>query len=375
MTPTAELARMTFEKAAESWLETRRPFLSPRSAADYGQYIKALNKFFSEVTLLEITSDLLRAYQRMRLQSVEGHKINQEIGCLAQMLKRIKRWQDLAGDYQRLKTNRQSPGRAMSDDQRNRLFRTAMSNPAWEMAYLFAVISVNTTAGPKEVWTLRIQDFDVQGRLIRIQREGAKNSHRIRTIPLNDEAYAALVRVLELAKQRGAHRPDHYLFPYRINGNAYGGVYDPTRHCTTCKTAWKKLTIAANLPGLRPYDCRHTAITTMLESPDVSEETVEAICGHVTHEMKKRYSHIRIEKMRFAMSALTRVQTTPALPSEQPSLTNQDVTEMVKDLPPEIIIAKIKSSRCRFITSPDVLKQLKASGVPDSVILAMVKAS
>jgi len=48
---------------------------------------------------------------------------------------------------------------------------------------------------------------------------------------------------------------------------------------------------------------------------------------------------------------------------------------MVKDLPPEIVTAKIEASRCRFLTSPDVLKQLKACGVPDSVILAMVKAS
>lgn len=236
---TRNLAQMPFPKAAETWLETRRPFLSPRTAADYGHYIKALSRFFSEATLSEITSDQIRAYQRMRLQSVEGRKINQELGCLVQMLKRIKRWQHLADDYQRLKTNRESPGRALSDDQRERLFRTAMTERQWEMAYLFAVISVNTTAGPKEVWTLRLQDFDVEGRLIRIQREGAKNRHRIRPIPLNDEANTALVRVLELAKQRGSHRPDHYLFPYRINGNAYGGNYDPTRHCTTCKTPGK----------------------------------------------------------------------------------------------------------------------------------------
>ena len=37
------------------------------------------------------------------------------------------------------------------------------------------------------------------------------------------------------------------------------------------------------------YDLRHHAITALLENPHVSEETVEAIAGHISREMKKRY--------------------------------------------------------------------------------------
>jgi hypothetical protein len=73
---------------------------------------------------------------------------------------------------------------------------------------------------------------------------------------------------------------------------------------------------------------------------------------------------------------LGRIQAEAIVPmDEQPSLTNDNVVEMLKDLPAEIVIAKVKGSRCRFNTFPEVLKQLKASGVPDPVILAMVKAS
>jgi integrase len=373
---TADLAKMPFQKAAEGWLETRRPFLSPRTVKDYEEYIRTLTKFFSEVKLPDITPDLIRAYQRMRRATAGGHKINQECGCLAQMLKRIGRWRDISDDYQPLPVPKESPGRALSEQEYERLFRNAASKPEWEMAYLFAVISVNTSAGPKEVWTLRLQDVSLQDRYIRIQPEGAKNPHRVRVIPLNDQAFAAVERVLELAKQRGSVAPKHYIFPFRVSGNGYGGVYDPTKHCTTCKTAWKKLTIAANLAGLRPYDLRHTAITAILENPEVSEQTAEAIAGHIRPEMKKRYSHIRIAKMRLATSALGRIQAEAIVPmDEQPSLTNDNVVEMLKDLPAEIVIAKVKGSRCRFNTFPEVLKQLKASGVPDPVILAMVKAS
>lgn len=56
-------------------------------------------------------------------------------------------------------------------------------------------------------------------------------------------------------------------------------------------------------------------------------------------------------------------------------LTNQDVLDMNKmGLSPDILIAKIKASPCNFDTSPSQLQQLKSSGLPDGVILAMVQA-
>jgi hypothetical protein len=61
-------------------------------------------------------------------------------------------------------------------------------------------------------------------------------------------------------------------------------------------------------------------------------------------------------------------------PAEEAALTNKDVLEMVKaGLSPEIINAKIESSSCGFDTSPTALEELKAAGVADSVLLAMVR--
>jgi len=59
----------------------------------------------------------------------------------------------------------------------------------------------------------------------------------------------------------------------------------------------------------------------------------------------------------------------------QKVLVNRDVVDMLKSgLPPEIVAAKIKASRCNFDTSVETLKSLKDKGVPDSVVLAMVEA-
>jgi hypothetical protein len=45
-------------------------------------------------------------------------------------------------------------------------------------------------------------------------------------------------------------------------------------------------------------------VTDLLTNPDVSEETVEAIAGHITKAIKKRYSHIRMSAKRNALLAL-----------------------------------------------------------------------
>ena len=70
---------------------------------------------------------------------------------------------------------------------------------------------------------------------------------------------------------------------------------------------------------------------------------------------------------------------TVAAPSPAPSapaqLTNKDVLDLHKaGLPEQVLVAKIKSSPTNFDTAPSQLKELKAAGLADNVILAMVEA-
>jgi hypothetical protein len=62
-------------------------------------------------------------------------------------------------------------------------------------------------------------------------------------------------------------------------------------------------------------------------------------------------------------------------PSPSPKLINKDVADMLKSgLSAEIVIAKIRSAATAFDTSAAALQEMKAAGVPDAVILAMVEA-
>jgi len=61
---------------------------------------------------------------------------------------------------------------------------------------------------------------------------------------------------------------------------------------------------AAGISKLPLYDLRHTAITRLCEKPNNAEEVIESIAGHITHQMKKRHSHVRLKARRAALAGL-----------------------------------------------------------------------
>jgi hypothetical protein len=120
---------------------------------------------------------------------------------------------------------------------------------------------------------------------------------------------------------------------------------------------------------------RHTAITRLLENPEASEKTVEAIAGHISQKMKDRYAHIRMEARRAAVVNLLNASVgTPVHAAGEKPLTNRDVLDMLAaDFEAAVVVGKIRASKCAFDTSLETLRQLKASGVPQSVIVAMLQ--
>lgn len=378
---TKELSEMVFARAAEVWLASRTPYISAKTFHEYQLNIRTLQKFFGEMRLREITADQIRAYQAMRTSQQCGPSgVNHECSVLQQMLKRIGKWPEIGPQYQALPLPNNGPGRVLSPEERTRLFKVSAREQNWEGAFLFAVLSINTSAGPKEMATLRLKDVDLEEKLINVQPEGAKNAERVRSIPLNEEAFKAAQLAAERARRLGAVLPDHYLFPFRISGNYIAGKYDPTRHQTTFKGAWLKMVAAAELPGLRMYDLRHHCITVMLEDPHTSEETVQAIAGHVSRRMMKRYSHIRMASKRaavcgFISSGMTDFGIEPRTLLPENAVTNETVVDMFRaEIPKEIIAAKIRTAAAySFDVSVGTIKLLRTSGLPDEIILAMVR--
>lgn len=327
---TLTLTQVAFQQAALAWLETRKPYLSPKTYHEYSLQITTLSKFFGEVRLTEITGDLIRHYQRMRMTKCGPISINHECGVLQQILKRIGHWETIGSQYQPLPRPKTKRGRALTNEERDKLFRIMRTNPNWDAARLCAMICINSTASPGEAYKLCIKDVDMDRKRIRIGMQGAKNARRVRPVPMNDESFEACREALLRAKLLGAYKPEHFLFPFR----AYGQDYDPTRHQTTFRTAWEKIIATAcrhgmQVEGLRLEDMRHSALTALLENPSVSSETVEDIGGHYDPEMNRFYFHGREEARQNAVEALALKKKPP-----QPALSTSstEVNEIVSSL-------------------------------------------
>ncbi len=85
--------------------------------------------------------------------------------------------------------------------------------------------------------------------------------------------------------------------------------------------------------------------------------------------MLKRHSHVRLAANRSAVSALdgsfAPLEREPPQLLPENTVTNQVVLDMLASgIPAEIVMAKIKGSRCAFDTSVGTIKQLREAQVP-----------
>ncbi len=251
---------MPFREAAQTWLETRKPYLSTQTVHDYTHHIKTLTSFFRELRLPEIGSEEIRSYQRMRMARAGASLINHEVCVLQQILKRVGRWAEVAQDYQPLPLPRESPHRALSADEEERLSRIGISNPKWEVAYCAYVIMINTAVRPGELRHTKLGDLDCEQRVLYVR--GTKTKAAARPVPLNQTAWNAVQYLIDRAKKLGATEQTHYLLPYMVSK----GQYDAERPCKGWRAAHKQMTRAAGI-YVAPYTFRHHPLTKMLENP------------------------------------------------------------------------------------------------------------
>lgn len=61
--------------------------------------------------------------------------------------------------------------------------------------------------------------------------------------------------------------------------------------------AFRGVVKEAEFPDLRWHDLRHEAISRLFENTDLRDNEIMAISGHLSTEMLKRYSHLRVHKL------------------------------------------------------------------------------
>jgi integrase len=268
-----------------------------------------LKRVLGDVKLSSITPRTIEGFQaKRRVEGASNRTVNMDIGALRQVMKRFKQWRRLEDDVKMLTESGGEPvGRVLTNEEQERLFKTAEANPEWEHVYCAAILAANTSMRGVEVKNVRRKDFDAEKRIVHIRT--SKNETSKRVIPLNDSAFEAVQRMARRADLLGHTEPTHYLWCASQHHKI-----DPTQPASKWDTAWRALRDAAGLAGLRFHDLRHTVVTRLLEAGE-PDHVVESITGHLSRRMLEHYSHIRLNAKKQALDRLDRSGKGAALKS------------------------------------------------------------
>ena len=328
LTPkTREFARLPFTDAAEKHLADRILRLAERSIQTERERLKPLRRYLGNTPVASISADMVREYVAVRSKARVANKtINLELGVLRGILKRAKLWHTIADDIKALPTRRQV-GKALAPDEKVRLQTAATTRPEWMNARWAMVMSLNTTMRACEVRNLQWRDINFSARTLTVRNSKTDAGRRV--IPLNKDAWEAILQLHERAQLFAGAEGEHYIFPACENGHI-----DPSKPQKSWRSAWRSLRKAAGLPGLRFHDLRHHAITELAESM-TSDSTIMSIAGHVSREMLEHYSHVRLDAKRQALDALSNTPSKASCVTKHvtnvPSDHNSELVSIRKD--------------------------------------------
>ncbi len=234
--------------AIGAYLDAKQMRCSPRTIELEEERLSLVKKHFGDVPLSAITAKSIAEFQRTRHDAgIANRTINMDVGVLSRVLKSCGRWRALADHVHNLPERHHPVGRALTAEERKRLFQAAASSPEWEHVYCAAVVAANTSMRPVEVKHLRRRDVDLAKKLVYVRRSKNETSHRV--FPLNASAIRAIVRMVERADLLGHTEPEHFIWPA-----CQWGRDDPTQPMLKWDTAWRALCCrwAAPLPVPRP---------------------------------------------------------------------------------------------------------------------------
>ena len=198
------LARQPFGDAADDYETARKLELAPASQAKEKQLLVQLRVYFKQEPLKAITAKRITEYRTWRASQTKEVKsgdtvrqvlrvgpatLNAELGILRRILKLARLWARVADDIRPLKEP-STIGRALAEDDKQRLLKTAVMRPEWETAYLAAILCLNTTARGCELKGLQWSDVDLFSRTLTIRK--SKTAAGERTIPLTRVACSRL---------------------------------------------------------------------------------------------------------------------------------------------------------------------------------------
>jgi integrase len=312
---------LTVRDRAKEYFESYSLRNRSKTFADYA--LRHIVRLLGGKMLVDIDEAAVRQYQDARLKEGAASKtINEEVGFLLRLL-------EDRGELIRVQLKRQkclklkvhnNIAKVYTPEEKTGLVAEAQKSKSPNM-YPALMLAQNLGMRSSEIRRVQWKQLDLTKRFLIVGRSKTEAGEG-RTIPLNSALHDALSKHALWFEQRfGRIEPDWYLFPFGKSNHL-----DPSRPVTTLKTAWRYVRKRANVQG-RLHDSRHTLITELAEG-GIGDQTIMDIAGHVSRQMLKHYSHIRMQAKRDALESI--VQT--------PSSSSPEIGTSTKDC--DVALAK-----------------------------------
>lgn len=301
------LSAMGLKEAGEVWLSQKKwKRRKPKTIECCSGYLRALLGFYGDMSLQEFHAGSLLAYQEHRIKKVGPSAINHELNALSQILRQAGLWAKLKDYYGPLPEPEWQKPKVFTFEQQQRIFDFAKDDPGLELAELVFTITRHTSASGSELRLARLRQLNLDRNppTFEVTGDTTKNTIRPRLIPLLEEPEEAFRRAQERAYRLGAHRAEHFLFPFRVNRNTWDATRPASRGWLRKQSAsLRKLT---GIKHLTPHKWRHQLATEMFEAGKTRDEVI-AIMGWASEKMVEIYSHARLEAKMDTLRSISKI--------------------------------------------------------------------
>jgi integrase len=283
-----DAANMTFADLATHYLEhylqaavyvSDKKVSGVRSLVTARTVVQPSIEYFGKRKLKSISYGEIRRYKQVRLQTPTrqgGQRsiatVNRELGQLRRMFRIAMREQWMPrnpfseGDALISLNDETQRARLLSFNEEARLLAAIDSHPQRTHIKGMVLIALDCALRRGEIFTLTWSDIDLQGRTVTVRAMNAKTA-RARTVSMTTRVYEWLSRWHENVMDES------------------GCVFNVK---VTIKTAWTKALTKAGITNFHFHDCRHTAITRMIQA-GMPPAQVMRISGHTTMSAFFRY--------------------------------------------------------------------------------------
>jgi integrase len=287
----ADRAAPTVAQLIERFRQEHLPRKRPRTAADYEQLIAnhIAPHFGQHVKVADVSFADCDALHRKITRSGATYAANRCIAVLSKMLSLAVRWgyreSNPAKGIER--NTEYTRRRYLSAEELPRLVAALDKHPDRQAANIVRLLLLSG-ARRGEIFAMQWADVDL-GKGLWSKPPSSTKQKEHHQIPLSAPARQLLSDIRAEQTRKHRHGLPTYVFP----GAGESG------HVVELKRAWRSLTKAAGISGLRVHDLRHSHAS-FLVSGGATLPLIGAMLGHSNPATTARYAHLHQDPMRAA---------------------------------------------------------------------------